>query len=120
MAVPVNASIVKHCQMLEDPRIEWTKKHPLLAILVIAWCTLLTSGEGFQDMEFLGKSKQAWLQIFLTLPHESPSHDTFVPGVCPSQAPAFSGVLAVLDPGSRAAYPRRPHLAGWENRQSVL
>src|SRR5262249_41062276 len=77
MPVPVNASIVEHFQTLEDPRIERTKKHNLLDILVIAVCTLLTGGEGFQDMELFGKSKHAWLQTFLVLPHGIPSHDTF-------------------------------------------
>src|SRR5262245_52582373 len=77
MANPMNASIVEHFHALEDPRIERTKKHLLLDILVLALCTLLTGGEGFQDMELLGKSKRAWLQTFLTLPHGMPSHDTF-------------------------------------------
>jgi len=73
----MNASIVEHFQTLEDPRIERTKKHRLLDILVIAVCTLLTGGEGFQDMELFGKSKYAWLRTFLALPHGIPSHDTF-------------------------------------------
>ena len=77
MADLVNASIIEHFQTLEDPRIERTKKHTLLDILVIALCTLLTGGEGFRDMELFGKSKQAWLQTFLALPHGIPSHDTF-------------------------------------------
>jgi predicted transposase YbfD/YdcC len=77
MTDPVNASIVDHFQTLEDPRIERTKKHNLLDILVIALCTLLTGGDGFQDMELFGKSKHAWLQTFLALPHGIPSHDTF-------------------------------------------
>jgi len=77
MADPTNASIVEHFQTLEDPRIARTKKHLLLDILVIAVCTLLTGGEGFQDMELFGKSKRAWLQTFLALPHGIPSHDTF-------------------------------------------
>jgi hypothetical protein len=77
MADPTNASIGAHFQTLEDPRIERTKKHLLLDILVIAVCTLLTGGEGFQDTELFGKSKQAWLQTFLALPHGIPSHDTF-------------------------------------------
>ena len=77
MSDPVNASIVDHFQALEDPRIERTKKHHLLDILVIALCTLLTDGDGFQDMELFGKSKHAWLQTFLALPHGIPSHDTF-------------------------------------------
>ena len=49
MTVPVNASIVTHFQTLEDPRIARTQKRHLLDILVIAVCTLLTGGEGFQD-----------------------------------------------------------------------
>ena len=77
MADTVNASIVEHFRTLEDPRIERTKKHLLLDILVIALCTLLTGGEGFQDMALFGKSKQAWLQTFLALPRGIPSHDTF-------------------------------------------
>jgi predicted transposase YbfD/YdcC len=77
MADPMNASIVEHFHTLEDPRIERTKKHLLLDILVIAVCTLLTGGEGFQDMELFGKSKRTWLQTFLALPHGIPSHDTF-------------------------------------------
>ena len=77
MADPVNASIVTHFQSLEDPRIARTKKHPLLDMLVIALCTLLTGGEGFQDMELFGRSKRPWLQTFLHLPHGIPSHDTF-------------------------------------------
>src|SRR5215831_3279556 len=77
MAEPVNVSIVEHFQSLEDPRIERSKKHRLIDILVIALCTLLTGGEGFQDMELFGKRKRAWLQTFLALPHGIPSHDTF-------------------------------------------
>jgi hypothetical protein len=73
----MHASIVTHFHTLEDPRIERTKKHSLLDILVIALCTLLTGGEGFQDMELFGKSKRQWLQSFLALPHGIPSHDTF-------------------------------------------
>ena len=76
MADAVNASIVEHCQTVQDPRIERTKQHPLLAILVIAVCTLLTGGEGFQDMELFGQSQHAWLQTFRALPHGMPSHDT--------------------------------------------
>jgi predicted transposase YbfD/YdcC len=77
MSTTVNASIVEHFQTLEDPRIERAKKHRLLDILVIAVCTLLTGGEGFQDMELFGKSQLQWLRTFLALPHGIPSHDTF-------------------------------------------
>jgi hypothetical protein len=36
MTDPVNASIVDHFQTLEEPRLERTKKHNLLAMLVLA------------------------------------------------------------------------------------
>ena len=77
MADPMNASIVEHCQTLEDPRIERTKKHQLLDLLVIAVCSLLTGGEGCQAMALFGKSKRPWLQTCLAWPHGIPSHDTF-------------------------------------------
>lgn len=77
MSTPMNASIVEHFQDLEDPRIDRAKKHNLLDIIIIAVCTLLTGGEGFQDMELFGKSKRPWLQTFLALPNGIPSHDTF-------------------------------------------
>jgi len=77
MANPVNASIITHFQSREDPRMARTKQHHLLDMLVIALCTLLTGGEGFQDMELCGRSTRTWLQTFLTLPHGIPSHDTF-------------------------------------------
>jgi predicted transposase YbfD/YdcC len=77
MADPVTASIIEHFQTLQDPRIARTKKHNLFDILVIAVCTLLTGGEGCQDMELFGRSKHTWLQTFLALPHGIPSHDTF-------------------------------------------
>ena len=37
----------------------------------------MIGGDGFQDMELFGKSKQAWLEQFLDLPNGIPSHDTF-------------------------------------------
>jgi hypothetical protein len=56
---------------------ERTKKHTLLDILVIALCTLLSGGEGCQDIGLFGKSTRAWLQTFLTLSPGIPSHATF-------------------------------------------
>src|SRR5262249_41994420 len=77
MADTVNASIVEIFRTLEEPRIERTKKHLLLDNLDNALFILLTGGKGFKDMKLFGKSKQAWLQPSLALPHGIPSHDTF-------------------------------------------
>ena len=69
-----------------DPRVDRTKSHKLLDILVIGICTLLCCGESFNDMEEFGNAKHDWLKTFLELPNGIPTHDT------------FNRVFAALDP----------------------
>lgn len=70
-------SLVAHFQDLPDPRVNRTKDHKLVDILVIAVCTLLCGGESFNDMEDFGQAKQDWFKTFLELPEGIPAHDTF-------------------------------------------
>jgi len=70
-------SLIAHFKDLPDPRVDRTKDHDLIDILVIAICTLLCAGESFNDMEDFGKAKEDWFQTFLTLRNGIPSHDTF-------------------------------------------
>jgi predicted transposase YbfD/YdcC len=70
-------SLIAHFQDLPDPRVNRTKDHDLIDLLVIAICTLLCAGESFYDMEDFGRAKQAWFKTFLTLRNGIPSHDTF-------------------------------------------
>jgi predicted transposase YbfD/YdcC len=70
-------SLIEHFQDLPDPRVNRTKDHDLIDLLVIAVCTLLCAGESFNDMEDFGHAKHAWFKTFLTLRHGIPSHDTF-------------------------------------------
>jgi len=79
-------SLVEHFKDLPDPRADRTKDHALIDVLVIAVCTLICGGEGFNDMEDFGKAKEPWFRTFLTLAHGIPSHDT------------FNRVFAALDP----------------------
>jgi predicted transposase YbfD/YdcC len=72
-----HASLMEHLKGLPDPRINRTKDHELVDLLVIAICTLLCGGESFYDMEDFGKAKRDWFATFLRLPHGIPSHDTF-------------------------------------------
>lgn len=62
---------------LEDPRVDRTRDHKLIDILVIGLCTMITVGENFTDMEDFGRTKHDWLKTFLELPNGIPSHDTF-------------------------------------------
>jgi predicted transposase YbfD/YdcC len=62
---------------LEDPRVDRTKLHKLIDILVIAMCAVIAGADNWEDVEEFGKSKLEWLQTFLELPNGIPSHDTF-------------------------------------------
>lgn len=70
-------SLIEHFQDLPDPRVNRTKDHDLIDLLVIAICTLLCAGESFNDMEDFGHAKHAWFKTFLRLRNGIPSHDTF-------------------------------------------
>jgi predicted transposase YbfD/YdcC len=71
------ASIRHHFASLEDPRIERTKLHQLLDIIVIAMCAILCGADDWVEVELFGNAKLAWLKTFLELPNGIPSHDTF-------------------------------------------
>jgi predicted transposase YbfD/YdcC len=71
---------------LDDPRVERTKRHPLLSIVVIAICAVIGGAESWDDIELFGQAKAEWFASFLDLPHGIPSHDT------------FNRVFAALDP----------------------
>ncbi len=70
-------SVLKHFQHLQDPRVERTQHHSLVAIVTIAILAVLSGADGFVAIETYGKAKQSWLETFLDLPNGIPSHDTF-------------------------------------------
>jgi hypothetical protein len=75
--LPRPRTVVECFEGLPDPRLDRTRVHKLTDILVIGLCSMLTIGEGFTDMEFLGRAQEKWLKTFLELPNGIPSHDTF-------------------------------------------
>lgn len=54
---------------IQDPRVERTRLHQLSDILTIAILSIIAGGNGWEDMEVYGLSKQAWLSTFLALPN---------------------------------------------------
>lgn len=62
---------------LEDPRMDRTKRHQLLDIIIIGICAVICGADGWTGVEKFGKAKLPWLQTFLALPNGIPSHDTF-------------------------------------------
>jgi predicted transposase YbfD/YdcC len=63
---------------VDDPRRQWGYlRHKLLDMLVIGLCSITVRGEGFDEMEDLGKAREAWFRKFLELPNGIPDEDTF-------------------------------------------
>jgi|WetSurMetagenome_2_1015567.scaffolds.fasta_scaffold227307_1 predicted transposase YbfD/YdcC len=73
----ISQSIEQYFGDLEDPRVERTKLHQLIDILVIAICAVIAGADNWEDVEEFGKSRLAWFRTFLELPNGIPSHDTF-------------------------------------------
>ena len=71
------ARISRHFSDLEDPRVDRTKQHMLMDILVIAICGVICGAETWVEVESFGHAKLEWLKQFLELPNGIPSHDTF-------------------------------------------
>src|SRR5579884_1352492 len=79
-------ALSEHFAHLEDPRVERTKLHRLLDIVVIALCAVIAGAETWDDIALFGETKRTWFATFLALPNGIPSHDT------------FNRVFAALDP----------------------
>ena len=84
-------SLVFHFSIIEDPRVDRTKEHSLIDILMVALCAMLCGGESFVDFAEFGNARIDFLRSFLKLPNGIPSHD------------AFRRVFAMLDPAQFAA-----------------
>ena len=71
------ANLRVHFANLDDPRLDRTRLHELIDILVIAICAVICGADDWVDVEAFGKAKETWLRTFLELPNGIPSHDTF-------------------------------------------
>jgi hypothetical protein len=86
MEAPVGRALAQHLASLEDPRVERTKLHPLLGIVIIAMCAVISGAESWNEIEEFGEATEDFFADFLDLPGGIPSHDT------------FNRVFAALDP----------------------
>ena len=68
----MTASIEEHFGSMRDPRIERTKLHKLIDILVIAICGVICNCDSWEDVEAFGEAKQEWFKAFLELPKGIP------------------------------------------------
>jgi predicted transposase YbfD/YdcC len=82
-------TLVEHFAAIPDPRIDRTKRHQLIDILVLAICAVLCGADSWEEMAEFGRAKQRWFQRFLALPNGIPSPDTFARVFARIQPAAF-------------------------------
>lgn len=70
-------NLIQYFAELEDPRIDRTKHHRLLDIIVIAVCGVVCGADNWVNIGMFVRSKLKWLRKFLELSYGIPSHDTF-------------------------------------------
>lgn len=70
-------TISEHFGAIVDPRMERTKLHPLLNIITITLCAIISGADDWVAIESYGRTKEAFLRSMLDLSNGIPSHDTF-------------------------------------------
>src|SRR5258706_754090 len=93
MPTPKVPNLFEHFKNVEDPRVERTKDHALLDMLVIAVCAVICGADDWVEIEGWGHEKLMWLRQFLALPNGIPSHDTFGRVFNRLDAEAFQGAF---------------------------
>ncbi len=69
-------TLTEFMAVIEDPRIERTRQHELLDILVLSVLAVMCGAEGWEDIEEFGHIRKSWLKKFTKLKNGIPSHDT--------------------------------------------
>ena len=72
--------------IIEDPRINRTKKHLLIDVIALTLLGIMAGAQTFDEIELFGTLHEEWLKRYLNLPNGIPSHDT------------INRVLSLLDP----------------------
>ena len=91
MASNGSASFERHFQDLPDPRIERARKHPLINIVFMAVCGVLSGSDSIAGIHEFAVDRRNWFARYLDLSQGVPCEDT------------FARVLARIDPAANIA-----------------
>jgi predicted transposase YbfD/YdcC len=69
--------IAEYFEKVPDFRVDRTKRHLLIDILIITICAVISGAEDWKEIALYGRKKKDWLKSFLELPNGIPSHYTF-------------------------------------------
>ena len=79
---PELPSIVKAFSIIEDPRRAQAIRHPLLGILLMAFCTVAMGADGWEDMADLSSIHFQWFKEVVPCGKVPPCADTFRRVLC--------------------------------------
>jgi len=77
MTMDGRSALIESFSDLTDPRIDRTKRHLLIDVVVMAVCAVICGAETWEDVELIAEEKFDFFKQFLKLPNGIPSHDTF-------------------------------------------
>lgn len=77
MTTQLSDSFTKHFEAVDDPRRQAGLRFPLMEVLFIAICAMVSGADDWVAIERFGKAKRSWFAKYLRLKHGIPSHDTF-------------------------------------------
>jgi predicted transposase YbfD/YdcC len=69
--------IWSHFEALQDPRVERTRRHRLMDIVIISVLSVVAGADGWSDIVQFAEDRLDWFKTFLELPAGIPSDDTF-------------------------------------------
>src|SRR3974377_133055 len=102
MASHGSASFHRHFQVRQDPRVERTRKHPLINIVFMAVCGVLSGANSFAAIHEFALDRRNWLAGCPGLTHRIPPGNTLPRRFGPPRpaGATCARVLARLDPGA--------------------
>lgn len=92
----VPARLIEAFSSIRDPRVERTRVHGLVDILVVAFLAIINGATGWTDMELFAIGRLPWLRTFLSLPAGIPSEDTFRRVFEAIDSKAFGDAMALI------------------------
>tara|TARA_B100000809_G_scaffold41844_1_gene36465 strand:- start:897 stop:1313 length:417 start_codon:yes stop_codon:yes gene_type:complete len=78
----MSAAFLTHFDSISDPRIERCKKYNLMDILLLSISAVMSSSEGWKDIENFGHIKLDWLHQYGSFEASIPRHGTIARVIC--------------------------------------
>lgn len=85
----MSASILEHFKQLPDPRVDRTKRYPLMEIILLFIAATVSGCEGWKQIKDFGDTKLWWLRKYLPYQQGIPVDDTLARTICRLDTKAF-------------------------------